>query len=245
MKITILVVDADLTSAKLTAEALDRSSYIVYYTGDPDAAWIMAKNADLLILNPLSPGFEGTSFLEQLMAMDLRPGVILLSAYYSPEMLQTYARLGVALCMTKPVLPRLLLQKVAEWTEGNTIRLGGKDPILRRQISEILSELGMSRLLGYYECCIAIEWLSRRDARRGLITKELYPFLARTGGKSPKGVERNIRYAIEAVWPRIDPAIVQRYFGNTLPDPSRRPSNAQFLCTLAEHIRNSNAWDDL
>ena len=55
MKLTVLVVDADPTSRDPLVKALRASSKIeqVYQADRLDAAYVFAKSADLMLLNPL------------------------------------------------------------------------------------------------------------------------------------------------------------------------------------------------
>ena len=102
----------------------------------------------------------------------------------------------------------------------------------------------MSPISGYYDCCTAVEWLCCNRNARGRITKELYPYLAHATGQSTNCVERNIRYVIGRTWARADETVLTQYFGDATARSSR-PSNAAFLCTIAEHLRHStNLFED-
>lgn len=238
MKLTVLIVDADQKNGTLLAERLRKSNRVgmAYHTDRLGAALVLAKEADMVLLDPLLPEMDGKAFLERLLTMGLSPGVIVLSSFFSKEMLQEYDRLGAAFCMRKPVDLSALMLRIEEWADGNGSRLGGKRLELRKLISNMLLDMGMSTLSGYYDCCTAIEWLCGRRRSRGRITKELYPFIARTTGQTSIQVERNIRYAIEQMWQTADPETVELYFGRSIAARKSRPSNAIFLCTLAEYI---------
>ncbi|NBH78464.1 response regulator [Clostridiaceae bacterium] len=246
MKLTVLVVDADPTSRDPLVKALRASSKIeqVYQADRLDAAYVFAKSADLMLLNPLVPNGDGVTFLERLIAQGIRPGVFIFSAFYTQELMQEYLRLGVACCMMKPVDINLLLRKIEEWQNISRKGIGERKLEIRARISKILMELGMSPISGYYDCCTAVEWLCCNRNARGRITKELYPYLAHATGQSTNCVERNIRYVIGRTWARADETVLTQYFGDATARSSR-PSNAAFLCAIAEHLRHStNLFED-
>ena len=230
MKLTVLVVDADPTSRDPLVKALRASSKIeqVYQADRLDVAYVFAKSADLMLLNPLVPNGDGVTFLERLIAQGIRPGVFIFSAFYTQELMQEY----------------LLLRKIEEWQNISRKGIGERKLEIRARISKILMELGMSPISGYYDCCTAVEWLCCNRNARGRITKELYPYLAHATGQSTNCVERNIRYVIGRTWARADETVLTQYFGDATARSSRS-SNAAFLCAIAEHLRHStNLFED-
>lgn len=65
------------------------------------------------------------------------------------------------------------------------------------------------------------------------ITKDIYPEVARRCFTTPLRVERCMRHAIETGFDRCDPEVVEQLFGGTI-DPERgKPTNAEFIATLA------------
>lgn len=66
--------------------------------------------------------------------------------------------------------------------------------------------------------------------------KTLYPLLAEMNNSKPSRIERSIRHAIEVTWDRIDeknPIM----FGGTVSNKYIKPTNAEFIATVAEEIR--------
>ncbi len=241
MKLTVLIVDADAGNAALLAKALQTSRQIgtIMTASKPDAALEQAEKAEFILLDPLLPGMDGVTLLRKLAAKGLRPGVMVLSSFYSQELLRELDELGTAHCMYKPMDIDCLVRRIEQWhTDGGT-RLGGKNLELERRISAMLLELGMTPISGFYDCRLALEWFIGHSNSRGRITKELYPYLARSTNQTARQVERNIRYAIEQTWLIGDPQVLERYFGYSVGPDRSRPSNAAFLRTLADHLRQS------
>lgn len=241
----IAIVDPTLDNEDPLVKRLQKSSRIewVCCTSYLHAAKILTKSADLLIFDPTLTGTGGSRFLEELIAVNQHPGVILLSSMYGSAMMQDLFQLGVAACMMKPIEPSTLLRQIEEWADGDRLHLGENQNLLRNEIKGILLDLGMEPLSGYYDCCNAVEWICRRGNVQGKITKELYPFLDGVSQKQKSCAERNIRYAIEKAWKNADRQRWEHYLGAALRD-GHKPSNKSFLCSLAEYLRKNGLVAD-
>jgi len=97
---------------------------------------------------------------------------------------------------------------------------------------QLLRTLGFSpRYTGYRLLTDAIE--QYRLNPRQCITKELYPYLARTYRyQSPSGVERAIRYTIQQTWARRRGPEWEALF----PYAQKAPTNLDFIAVLAEEL---------
>lgn len=66
-----------------------------------------------------------------------------------------------------------------------------------------------------------------------MLTKELYPGIAKAVGSTPSRVERAMRHSIETAWMRSPLDTQLRYFGNTI-DPQRgKPTVGEYVATVA------------
>ena len=73
------------------------------------------------------------------------------------------------------------------------------------------------------------------------ITKRLYPAVALKNDTTPVRVEKAIRHAIELCMMRAEPHALAAYFGGTIDQEKRVPSNALFLTILALHLEDKEA----
>ena len=69
------------------------------------------------------------------------------------------------------------------------------------------------------------------------ITQGLYPSIAKEYETTPSQVERAIRHAIKITFDRSHPDDIKAYFGNSYSFLRGRPTNSEFIATLAEAIR--------
>lgn len=76
-----------------------------------------------------------------------------------------------------------------------------------------------------------------------MMTKDLYPALARAVDSTPARVERCMRHSIETAWMRSPLDVQLRWFGNTV-DPQRgKPTVGEYVATLA-HICREGLLDE-
>lgn len=87
---------------------------------------------------------------------------------------------------------------------------------------------------GHYQLLRALEVARREPDALLLVTKCLYPAVAKEFGTTWKAVERNIRSAISMAW-SCNPALLSKLAGYPL---SAKPRAAQFIAIL------SIAWEE-
>lgn len=66
-----------------------------------------------------------------------------------------------------------------------------------------------------------------------LMTKELYPALARATGSTPSRVERSMRHSIESAWLRCPIEVQNKWFGNTINPNTGKPTVGEYVATVA------------
>lgn len=89
---------------------------------------------------------------------------------------------------------------------------------------------------GYDYLGEAIEMVLADHNHIHTITKTLYPAVAKKFNTTYSRVERAIRHAIETSFNNLDPNTMFDIFGNTIDYNRGKPTNSQFIATLAELI---------
>ncbi len=98
--------------------------------------------------------------------------------------------------------------------------------------SQLLRRLGVTpEYHGFDYFLYALEICRSDPEARQLVTKWLYPDIAKRYGTTWGAVERSLRTAVKAAW-RTDPALLRELAGYPL---SRRPTPSQFLAILLVH----------
>ena len=98
------------------------------------------------------------------------------------------------------------------------------------EVYDLLYRLGVTaNYTGFFHVSYAVILCIERQERLLLVTKWLYPEVARQYGTNWKAVERNIRTGISVIWEH-NPVLLERLAGRSLPT---KPRNAQFLAILS------------
>lgn len=66
-----------------------------------------------------------------------------------------------------------------------------------------------------------------------MVSKELYPMVAKEFGSTPSRVERAMRGAIECAWERGDPTTIDHCFGYTISADKGKPTVGEFVSRMA------------
>ena len=93
----------------------------------------------------------------------------------------------------------------------------------------LLMKLGVTpNYTGFFQTAFALKLIRQDPDVLQMVTKSLYPAVARQFGTNWKAVERNIRSTALMAWHR-NPELVNYLAGYPLPD---RPKPAQFMAIL-------------
>lgn len=109
---------------------------------------------------------------------------------------------------------------------------------LQKRIRALLHSLGIDvRYIGFYYLAYALELTVCEPERLCMVTKWLYPDVARQFGTDWQLVERAMRYAITVCW-QNDPDGLNRITNRTL---LKRPSNSGLLTILTDYLLEEKA----
>jgi len=210
-----------------------RQDYTVFScaSGDQALELLRRERPDLLVTDLVLSGIDGLGLLAQARQEGICPPVLVVSSFLHDHVIQALQRENVVYLMRKPCNLQVLVGRIRELTSNLTPRLLLR-PDPRNVISAALFELSVAASrLGYANCREAI--LMLREDPTASLSKDIYPALAETQGVSGISIEKNIRDAITDAYNRRNEAVWRRYF-STAPDGKvPKPSNRQFLSTLA------------
>ena len=118
------------------------------------------------------------------------------------------------------------------------------DAALEVQISNLMRQLGIpAHLKGYQYLRKAIIMAMKDPAVMDVVTKILYPDIAKCYGTTASCVERAMRKAIAVAWERGNIDFLQYYFGCTKKPQMAKPTNSEFIATVADilYLRQDHA----
>lgn len=244
-KIKVLMIDDNINLIQMVEDYFEDNQGIEIvgkaYDGNEGLQIIKEGNLkyDLIILDLIMPNKDGMGVLKELKELNMHPNVIVATSYNAPDTIRKVSEYGVNYYILKPFSLADLEDKILETfqtSEKKTINLLNNN--LQISISKILHELGMpSHIKGYQYIREAISMVYDKPEIVGGITKELYPELATKFDTTVSRVERAIRHAIEVSWNRGDWDLMEDVFGHSVDIDKAKPTNSEFIVTVADKLR--------
>lgn len=196
---------------------------------------------DVIILDLIMPNKDGIYVLDEMKKRGISKPVIISTSYNQDEMIRKVSEYGVRYFLLKPydltdLESRILELSNFELKENKNINLFHNG--LQMSINKILHDLGVpSHIKGYQYIKEGIMLIYENPRMIGGITKELYPEIANKYNTTVSRVERAIRHAIEVSWNRGDWDLMDEIFGHSVDVDKAKPTNSEFIVTVADKLR--------
>ena len=192
---------------------------------------------DLILMDLLLPDLDGIAILEKMQQEGIKKDVIVLTSYKREYTVKLTSEYGVCFYMLKPFNMESLEKRILDVVRNNQI-LQAEDPKMQIIISKLLHNLGIpSHIKGYQYIRESIYLIYQNPELIGGITKEIYPEIAMKYDTTSSRVERAIRHAIEVSWNRGDYELMEEIFGHSVDYDRAKPTNSEFIVTIADKIR--------
>lgn len=202
------------------------------------------EHYDVILLDLIMPKKDGMYVLEELKKRGFDKKVIVETSYNSSEIIRKVSDYGANYFILKPFELETLEKRILECCKVSDITHKDFDLFhsnLQISITKILHELGIpSHIKGYQYIREAIQVIYDKPELIGGITKELYPELAGTFDTTVSRVERAIRHAIEVSWNRGNWDLMEEIFGHSVDIDKAKPTNSEFIVTIADKLRLEN-----
>lgn len=193
---------------------------------------------DLIILDLVLPEYDGLKIMEELQNQGIKKKIIVTSSIKDDYTIRKIQGLGASYYMLKPIDVKVLEHRVMDIAKENEPFVFEKKYKVEAEVSSLLHDLGIpTHIRGYKYIRDGILLLYNNDNVTTLVTKEVYPHIADKYETTSTRVERAIRHAIEISWARGDIKLMEEIFGNSVDFERSRPTNAEFLSTLADRFR--------
>ena len=246
-KTKLLIVDDNKALADMIEEYFKNDKNIMVslkeYSGEDGIKTIENKinEYDVIILDLIMPKKDGLFVLEEMKNKKINKPVIVSTSYNSDEMIRKVSEYGVTYFLLKLYdlcdLEKRILETVNEETKENkNINIYHNN--LQISVTKILHELGVpSHIKGYQYIREGIILIYNNPKLIGGITKELYPEISNKFNTTVSRVERAIRHAIEVSWNRGDWNLMDEIFGHSVDVDKAKPTNSEFIVTVADKLR--------
>ncbi len=244
-KIRVLMIDDNQSLVDMVKEYFDNHNKIEVVLsckdGEEGLNTIINKGDeyDVILLDLVMPKKDGIYVLEELNKRGIEKNIIVETSYNEPKIIRKVSEYGVNYYVLKPFdladLERRILEMFNELS-SKSINLYHSN--IQISITKMLHELGMpSHIKGYQYIREGISMIYEDPSLIGGITKELYPELATKFDTTVSRVERAIRHAIEVSWNRGNWDYMEEIFGHSVDIDKAKPTNSEFIVTVADKLR--------
>jgi len=251
-KIRVLMIDDNENLVKMVKEYFENNNNIcISLTANNGLLGLekIIKNEndyDVVLLDLIMPKRDGIYVLDELYKLGISRKIIVETSYNTPEVIRKVSEYGVNYYILKPFDLQDLEKRILEtmnMANYRTINLYQNG--LDRSITNMLHELGMpSHIKGYQYIREGISLIYNNPNIIGGITKELYPEIASKFDTTVSRVERAIRHAIEVSWNRGSWDYMEEIFGHSVDIDKAKPTNSEFIVTVADKLRLEHAKND-
>ena len=242
-KIKVLMIDDNVNMTGMVKDYFKKNKMIeisdVCHDGEEAIENIKKNKYDLLLLDLIMPKKDGIVVLEELKKLNLDMKIIVLSSYDSAEVIRDVSEYGINYYMLKPFDLVDLEKRVLDLYKSRASKIVDVfQNKLEISITRMLHELGMpSHIKGYQYIRDGIVMIYNNPGIIGGITKELYPDVASLHNTTVSRVERAIRHAIEVSWNRGNWDLMEEIFGHSVDIDKAKPTNSEFIVTIADKLR--------
>lgn len=210
---------------------------------------IKESNPHIVLFDVSQPDVDEIKTLKKSLKLKHtgRPVIVILSEQVSSGKVKNAVTQDVAGYLVKPVDKSMLILRLKqiyyeEYTNKRARLLHNNDIAkkINTVAAEILYSYGiLSRLRGYKYIKEAMFYVVNDPKGYKPFRRVLYPLIARQFGTTPQKVETAIRNAIESVWEKNTCSDSDTAGNNNIFSMfNKKPTNTQFIFTLANHIRS-------
>lgn len=194
---------------------------------------------DIILLDLIMPKKDGIYVLEQMKEHGINKKVIVETSYNASEVIREVSEYGVNYFILKPFELIDLEKKILGlFTKKEDKSIDFYNSNIQVSISKMLHNLGIpSHIKGYQFLRDAVCMVFDNPDMIGGITKELYPEIASKYDTTVSRVERAIRHAVEVSWNRGDLKLMETIFGHSVDIDKAKPTNSEFIVTIADKLR--------
>lgn len=243
-QVKVVVVDDNEAVIRSVKEYFRNSeivSVIGGFTNGKDALNYLLQNPDqydILMLDLILTQFDGIRIIEELKNHNINKKIMVLSSFKDDFTIRRVQALGASYFMLKPVDMDVVNSRLIDLVMHKEEIKVVKSSKIESEVSVLLHDLGIpTHVRGYQYIREGVMLLYASDGVSSLVTKEIYPKIANKYQTTSSRVERAIRHAIEISWSRGDIKFMENLFGNSIDFDRSRPTNSEFLSTLADKFK--------
>lgn len=159
------------------------------------------------------------------------------SSFDNEKMTQQVMEAGFDYYFLKPYSLDFALDRIENLSDMQ-LKPNHSENDLEYKVSEILHTMGVpAHIKGYNFLRQSIIMAIEDPEVISLVTKRLYPDIAKMNATTASRVERAIRHAIEVAWDRGNVEVMNEYFGYTINNMRGKPTNSEFIAMISDRMR--------
>lgn len=240
----VVIADVDKPFRKAVEDALNEQGTFrvaASVSSGQDAVNMVERiHPDIVLMDTVLPELDGMSVLNRMSKMEFnRPEIIIASHFINERCMEMAMKCGVYYYMQKPCAIESLIERMNQAVDSRKLPPKPSEITdLNIEVSLILREIGVPAHVKGYQYLREAIMLSVKDISMiNMVTKCLYPEVARRYHSTASRVERSIRHAIEIAWNRGELSILQKFFGHPITYMHSKPTNSEFIAMIADYLR--------
>lgn len=210
---------------------------------------------DLMLTDIIMPKMDGFMLMDEMHRQHMQPmpRIIVSSVLARNDFVLRAISLGAKAYIAKPVGELQLIERIREVMDGTApeVTMTTHDNVKAEQaldarLSRLFLTIGIpAHIKGYLYLRAAVKMAMENPDSINLISRELYPAIARQFDTTSDKVERAIRHAIDMAWRRERIDAINHEFSSRVFTLEDRPANGEFIAMIAIKIGNERIMNDL
>ena len=200
---------------------------------------------DVAIIEAVMPNLDAIELIKKIQSSSYKKPLFIVTSSYKNSFIEQQVMLaGASYFMLKPFDIKVLGERIKAMldidtniTSDMTYSKAKGNPNLEIIVTDIIHQIGVpAHIKGYHYLREAIIQSVNDKEMLEIVTKLLYPAVAKKFSTTPSRVERAIRHAIEIAWDRGDLDILNSFFGYTVNTGKGKPTNSEFIALITDKI---------
>ena len=204
---------------------------------------IISEEPDAVIMDLFMTRLDALGVMREVKKKDINEPLMIVAASFSSEALEReIMNGGASYYALKPYNLDAICEDIVTLLDKSKDNYNSRrffDAFgIEVKVTEILHEIGVpAHIKGYNYLRDSIIMSIENPDIINAVTKQLYPGVAKKYETTSSRVERAIRHAIEVAWDRGDVDELNSYFGYTIHNDRRKPTNSEFIAMIADKLR--------
>ena len=195
---------------------------------------------DVVFTDIFLAGIDAIEVKKQADLLDSKPQLFFATCSFdNDETLRQVMNAGFNYYFLKPYSFEVAYERICDILDMKKEKSFDND--LEARVTEVLHNMGVPAHIKGYDFLRQSIIMAVEDPQViRLVTKRLYPDIARMNNTTASRVERAIRHAIEVAWDRGNVDVLNEYFGYTINNMRGKPTNSEFVAMISDRLRLEN-----